>query len=76
LREARFHDDGDVEKVLNRVLWKIVGNLRDFIDFVENWSHFSNTPLMNDLNLLPHELWDFIRVGGCTLTLIAHCILV
>jgi hypothetical protein len=26
LGEARFHDDEDVEKVLNRVLWKIVGN--------------------------------------------------
>jgi hypothetical protein len=73
-----------VDKVLNGVLWKIVGNsiayveaLKDFIDSVESWNHFSNTPLVNDLNLFPHEWWDLIGVGGCTFTPISsHCILV
>jgi hypothetical protein len=83
LGETRFHDDEDVEKVLNRVLWKIIGNpiayveaLKDFIDFVESWSHFSNTPLVNDLILLLHQWWNLIGVGGCTFTPITHCILV
>ncbi len=83
LGEVHLHDDEDVDKVLNGVLWKIVGNpiayveaLKHFIDFVESWNHFSNTPLVNDLNLLPHEWRDLIGVGGCTLTPISHCILV
>jgi hypothetical protein len=83
LGEAHLHHEEDVEKVLNKVLWKIVGNLiayaktlKDFIDFVESWSHFFNIPLVNDLNLLPHEWWDLIGVGGCTFTPITHYILV
>jgi hypothetical protein len=40
--------------------------LRDFIDFVESWRPFFNTPLMKGLKLPPHEWWKLIGVGGCT----------
>jgi hypothetical protein len=30
-------------------------SLKDFTNFIESWSPFSNTPRMKDLNLLPHE---------------------
>jgi hypothetical protein len=34
--------------------------LKYFVDFIESWKPFSNTPPMNDLNLFPYELWDLI----------------
>jgi hypothetical protein len=41
-------------------------DLRDFANFVKIWGLFSNTPLMKDLNLFPHEWWDLIRISGRT----------
>ncbi len=83
LGEVCLHDDANVKEALNKVLWKIVRTpttyaltLRDFADFVENRSPFFNTPPVKDLDLLPHEWWDLIGVGGCTLAPITHHILV
>ncbi len=34
-----------------------------------------DNPLVNDLNLFPHEWWDLIGIGAQTLTHIVRCIL-
>jgi hypothetical protein len=56
-------------------LQKIVGNLityaqalKGFMGFVQSRGPFSNISPMKDINLLPHEWWDLIGVGGYTLT--------
>jgi hypothetical protein len=49
--------------------------LKNFTNFVESWSPFSNTTLMKDLNLLPYEWWDLIRANGRTFATITHRIL-
>jgi hypothetical protein len=49
--------------------------LKDFVDFVKSWGPFSNTPLVKDLDLLPHEWWDLIRASGHTFAPITRCIL-
>jgi hypothetical protein len=50
--------------------------LRDFANFVKSWGPFFDTPPMKDLDLFPHECWDFIKASGYTLTPMAHHILV
>jgi hypothetical protein len=40
--------------------------LKDFANFVESQSPFSNTLQMKDLDLLPHEWWDLIGASECT----------
>jgi hypothetical protein len=37
--------------------------LKDFTDVVESQRPFDN-PLVDDLNLFPHEWWDFIGIGA------------
>jgi hypothetical protein len=73
LNEVHLHDDANAREVLNHMLKKNTSS--PTTNFVENQRPFL-TPPVNDLNLLPHERWDFIRVGGCTFTPIVHCILV
>jgi hypothetical protein len=82
LDEVRLHDDVDAKEALNKVLQKTIHTLnaytlalRNFADFMENQGPFFDTTLMKDLDLLSHEWWDLIRVGGHTLTHIVHCIL-
>jgi len=81
LGEARLHDDADAKEAFKKVLQKTVCTLIAYAlvlaDFVENQGPFFNTPPpMKDLDLLPHEWWDLIGVGGCTFTPIACRILV
>jgi hypothetical protein len=83
LGEACPHDDVDANEALNKVLQKTVSTpttyalaLSDFANFVKSQGSFFDTPLMKDLDLLPHKWRDFIRAHGCTLAPITHCILV
>jgi hypothetical protein len=49
--------------------------LKDFVDFVENWKSFSNTPPTNNFNFFPHEWWDLIGANVHTFAPIACQIL-
>jgi len=69
-----LHDNVDAKEALNNFLWKIVGTstdyvlaLKDFTNFVKNQGPFSNTPLVKNLDLFPHDWWDLIGVSGNTL---------
>ncbi len=55
-------------------MWKIVGSstnyalaLKNFANFVKSQGPFSNTPLVKNLDLFPHDWWDLIGVSGNTL---------
>ncbi len=81
LGENCLHDDA--EEALNIVLWKITHTstayalaLKDFANFVENWSPFFWHPLVKDLEFLPHKWWDLIGIGGHTVVPIICHILV
>ncbi len=82
LGEVHLHDVVDVKETLNNFLRKTYGPtayalaLKDFVNFVKSLSPFYDMPLVKDVNLLPHEWWDLIGVGQCTLVPIVHCILV
>jgi hypothetical protein len=72
----------NVKEALNIVLQKTTITpttyaltLKDFANFVESQGPFFDTPLVKDLDLLPHDWWDLTKVNGCTLALIAHRIL-
>jgi hypothetical protein len=68
-----------MQKALNNFLGKIVGTSTDyalvlkyFAYFVKSQGLFSNTPLVENLDLFPHEWWDLIGIDGD----ITRCILV
>jgi hypothetical protein len=72
-----LHDDVDAKEALNHVLWKNTLNLmtyaqilKDFGDFVESRKFFLH-PQVDDLKLLPHEWWDFIK-SWC-MHICTHC---
>jgi len=82
LGEVRLHDDANAKEIFNKILRKIVHitiayalDLRKFTNFVESQGPFFYTPLVKDLDLLPHKWRDLIGIDGCTLAPIARHIL-
>jgi len=67
LGEAPLNDDANVKEALNKIMWKIVQctlttyalALRDFVDFVENWSPFFDTPPNEGPKLAPTRMVGF-----------------
>ncbi len=41
--------------------------LTNFVDLVEGQGPFVDIPIVTTLNMPPHEWWDLIRAGACTL---------
>jgi len=82
LGEVCLHDDTNVKEALNKVLQKTTHtpiayglDFRDFANVVKIWGPFFDTPLMKDLNLLPHEWWDWLELVGAHLhpSLVTFC---
>ncbi len=66
LGEVHLHDVVDAKETLNNFLQKTYGipnayalALKDFVNFVKSLSPFYDMPLVKDINLLPHEWWDW-----------------
>jgi len=81
LGEVHLHDVVDAKETLNNFLQKTYGipnayalALKNFVNFVKSLSPFYDMPLVKDINLLPHEWWDLIGAGRCTLAPIIHYI--
>jgi hypothetical protein len=81
LGEVHLLDDVSAKEALN-IFCKKNGiptayalALEDFVNFVKSQGPIFDMTLVKNLDLHPHEWWDLIGVGGCTLAPITHCIL-